>query len=111
MSVVSIAVMISFHLKSQPTDLELRMALPVGLIFWTLGVACLILGFGNYVKTVTKYSKRMAIVQTGWKTQVVGITSYITRTESTHNLSQVITFIAVSIVAICILFLSTKVQK
>ena len=71
MSVVSIAIVISFHLKNQPTPLELHMAIPLGIVFWCLGVACLIVGFGNYVKTVKKYSMRMALVQTGWKTQAV----------------------------------------
>jgi hypothetical protein len=71
MSIVSVAIIISFHLKSQPTELELRMALPLGVVFWALGVACLVVGFGNYIKTVTKYSRRMALVQTGWKTQLV----------------------------------------
>jgi hypothetical protein len=73
MSVVSIAIVISFHIKNEPTPLELRMALPLGIIFWALAIACLALGFGNYIKTVTKYSRRMALVQTGWKTQVVRI--------------------------------------
>jgi hypothetical protein len=49
------------------------MALPLGVVFWALGVACLAVGFGNYIKTVTKYSRRMALVQTGWKTQVVSL--------------------------------------
>lgn len=71
MSIVAVAIVISFHLKSKPTPLELRMAKPLGIIFWVLSVACLCLGFGNYVKTVNKYSKRAAIVQTGWKTQSV----------------------------------------
>ena len=75
MSIVSIAIVISFHLKNQPSTLELRMALPLGIVFWTLGVTCLAVGFGNYVKTVTKYSRRMALVQTGWKTQAVRIIS------------------------------------
>jgi hypothetical protein len=35
----------------------------------------LAVGFGNYVKTVTKYSRRMALVQSGWKTQAVGLLS------------------------------------
>ena len=68
MTVVSIAIMISFHLKSAPTPLELRMAQPLGIIFWLLSLSCLALGFGNYIKTVNKYSRRTAIVQTGWKT-------------------------------------------
>lgn len=73
MAVVSVAIIISFHLKSQPTSIERRIALPVGLIFWLLSIACLASGVANYVKTVTKYSRRQALVQTGWKTQVVSI--------------------------------------
>ena len=73
MSVVSVAIVISFHLKSQPTSIEKRVALPVGLIFWLLSIACLASGLANYVSTVTKYSRRQALVQSGWKTQVVSI--------------------------------------
>lgn len=73
MSVVSVAIIISFHLKSQPTSIEKRIALPVGLIFWLLSIACLVSGLANYVKTVTKYARRQALVQSGWKTQVVSI--------------------------------------
>lgn len=71
MTVVSIAIVISFHLKSEPSQLELRMAQPLGIVFFLLSLACLVLGFGNYIKTVNKYSRRVAIVQTGWKTQSV----------------------------------------
>ena len=71
MAVVSVAITLSFHLKSQPTDVELRMARPLGLVFWLLAVACLALGFGNYVNTLNKYSRKAAIVQTGWRTQSV----------------------------------------
>jgi len=93
MSVVSIAIIVSFHLKSQPTKFELSMALPVGVVFWFLSLACLALGFGNYIKTVTKYSRRAALVQTGWITQVI------------------FTVIAMSIVGACVLFLSTNSEK
>lgn len=48
------------------------MAKPLGIVFWLLSLSCLALGFGNYIKTVNKYSRRAAIVQTGWKTQSVG---------------------------------------
>ena len=71
MSVVSIAIVISFHLKSQPTSIERRVALPFGMLFWLLSLACLASGFANYVSTVTKYSRRQALVQSGWKTQIV----------------------------------------
>ncbi|PBP17395.1 hypothetical protein BUE80_DR011827 [Diplocarpon rosae] len=90
MAIVSIAIVVSFHLKLQPSALELRMAKPLGIIFWLLSLSCLALGFGNYIKTVNKYSRRAAIVQTGWKTQ------------------SVLTMIAFSIVAVCILFLATN---
>jgi len=93
MSVVAIAIVVSFHLKSEPTPLELRMAKPLGVVFWFLSLCCLALGFGNYVKTVEKYSRRMAIVQTGWKTQ------------------SVFTLVAFSIVAVCVLFLATNSNR
>ena len=71
MTIVSIAIVISFHLKSTPSALELRIAKPLGFIFWILSVVCLGMGCGNYIKTVNKYGRRAAIVQTGWKTQTV----------------------------------------
>ncbi|KAL9102965.1 MAG: hypothetical protein Q9163_001952 [Psora crenata] len=90
MSVVSVAVILSFHLKSQPTSLEKKIALPVGLMFSLLSMACLISGFGNYLKTVRKYARRQALVQSGWKTQVI------------------FTIVACTIVAACVLFLATN---
>ncbi|KAF5000998.1 hypothetical protein FGRMN_1368 [Fusarium graminum] len=76
MAVVSIAITLSFHLKNEATPLELRMARPLGTIFWALSVATLLAGMGNYIKTVNKYSKRAAIVQIGWKTHVIfGVTA------------------------------------
>ena len=71
MAVVSIAIIISFHLKHQPSELEKKFALPFGLVFWVLSLACLANGASNYLNTVRKYSERRALVQTGWKTQVV----------------------------------------
>jgi len=71
MAVVSVAIMISFHLKHQPSEIERQIALPFGIIFWFLALACLASGLSNYIKTVTKYSQRQALVQSGWKTQVV----------------------------------------
>ncbi|KAI4742257.1 hypothetical protein E4T50_07304 [Aureobasidium sp. EXF-12298] len=90
MAVVSVAILISFHLKNQPSPLERKIALPFGIIFWFLALACLASGTANYIKTVEKYSKRRALVQTGWKTQLV------------------FTIVATSIVAACVLFLSTN---
>ncbi|KAI4787883.1 hypothetical protein E4T44_12769 [Aureobasidium sp. EXF-8845] len=90
MAVVSVAILISFHLKNQPSPLERKIALPFGIIFWFLALACLASGTANYIKTVEKYSKRQALVQTGWKTQLV------------------FTVVATSIVAACVLFLSTN---
>lgn len=71
LSIVSVAIVISFHLKTQPTAVEKHFALPLGLIFWLLALACLASGFANYVKTVTRYSRKQALVQSGWKTQIV----------------------------------------
>ena len=97
MAIVSVAITMSFHVKHQPTDFELRMARPLGGIFWALSVMMLLLGLGNYIRmfslqfslqkllffsivlveshmsagTVNQYSRKVAIVQTGLKTQLV----------------------------------------
>jgi heme/copper-type cytochrome/quinol oxidase subunit 2 len=79
-----------------PTDDDIpekRIALPLGIIFWVLSILCLLSGLANYIHTVTRYSKREAMVQTGWKTQIV------------------FTVVSTSIVAACVLFLSTNPQK
>jgi uncharacterized membrane protein YidH (DUF202 family) len=93
MSIVSLAIILSFHLKSSPSELESRIALPLGLVFWFLGMATLALGYGNYVKTVKGYARRAALVQTGWKTQVV------------------FGGVAVSIVTVCVLLLITGAER
>lgn len=49
MAVVSVAITVSFHLKSDASPLELRMAKPLGSIFWALSVATLFVGLGNYI--------------------------------------------------------------
>ncbi|KAK0751165.1 hypothetical protein B0T18DRAFT_425847 [Schizothecium vesticola] len=71
MAIVSVAIILSFHLRKTATEIELRMARPLGAIFWILSVACLGVGMANYINTVNKYSRRAALVQTGWKTQSV----------------------------------------
>lgn len=49
MAIVSVAITLSFHLKHQPSELELRMARPLGAVFWALAVVTLCLGVGNYI--------------------------------------------------------------
>ncbi|KAK5660299.1 hypothetical protein OQA88_12839 [Cercophora sp. LCS_1] len=71
MAIVSVAIVLSFHLRKTASPIELKMAKPLGFIFWILSVACLGVGISNYINTVNKYSRRAAIVQTGWKTQTV----------------------------------------
>lgn len=71
MAVVSVAILISFHLKHQPTAIELRIAVPFGFLFWALALACLTSGLRDYIKTVNRYSRRQALVQSGVVTQVV----------------------------------------
>ncbi|KAF2267009.1 hypothetical protein CC78DRAFT_101805 [Lojkania enalia] len=93
MAIVSVAIVLSFHLKNKPSKAEKAIALPFGIIFWVLSVACLISGLANYIRTVQRYSQRAALVQAGWKTQVV------------------FTVVATTIVATCIFFLSTNAQS
>jgi hypothetical protein len=49
MAVVSVAITLSFHLKSQPSQIERKMAKPLGAVFWVLSVATLFVGLGNYI--------------------------------------------------------------
>ena len=49
MAIVSIAIVLSFHLRRTATEVELRMAKPLGAIFWALSVACLGVGAANYI--------------------------------------------------------------
>lgn len=49
MAVVAVAIVLSFHLKNQPTALELRMAQPLGILFWLLSVLTLFVGVANYI--------------------------------------------------------------
>ncbi|KAI1265593.1 hypothetical protein F5Y18DRAFT_40450 [Xylariaceae sp. FL1019] len=87
MSIVSIAIALSFHLRSAPTALEKRMAMPLGLVFVLLSAACLAAGLGNYIKTMNKYGRKTAIVQSGWRTQ------------------SIMSLIAISITSTCVILL------
>ena len=92
LAVVSVAILINFHLKSQPSDLEVRLSHPLGIVFWCLALACLATGCGIYMRTVAKYAHRRALVQSGVKTQFVfGVT-------------------ATAIIAACAIFLGAEVQ-
>ncbi|KAK4214827.1 hypothetical protein QBC37DRAFT_420292 [Rhypophila decipiens] len=71
MAIVSVAIVLSFHLRRTATEKELRMATPLGVIFLALSVSCLGVGLANYIETINKYGRKTAIVQSGWKTQVV----------------------------------------
>jgi len=92
LAVVSVAILINFHLKHQTTKLEQRLSRPLGLVFFVLSLACLASGFANYIKTVAKYARRRALVQSGVKTQMVfGV-------------------VATAIIAACAVFLGAEVQ-
>ncbi len=97
MAVVSVALVLSFHLKQKPTETELRMAKPLrSCILDPIGsLSCAWAGElhqlsrihfhaleGGLVsfliltdrsETVNKYSRKQALVQTGWKTQSVSL--------------------------------------
>lgn len=74
LAIVSAAILVSFHLQQKPSPLERHLALPLGICFWVLSLIVLAVGMANYIITVTKYARKKALVQTGWRTQmVVGI--------------------------------------
>lgn len=92
LAVVAVAIFVNFHLKHQPSGLEERLSHPLGIIFWVLSLACLASGMANYMRTVTKYAGRRALVQSGIKTQVIfGV-------------------VASAIIAACGLFLGAEAQ-
>ena len=92
MAVVAMAIYINFHLKHQPTPLEQNLSHPLGIIFWLLSVACLASGMANYMRTVTKYARRRALVQSGMKTQIV------------------FAVVAAAIIAACAVFIGAEAQ-
>ncbi len=49
MSIVAVAIVLSFHLRKAPSAIELRMAKPLGAIFWVLSVSCLGVGIATYL--------------------------------------------------------------
>lgn len=81
MAIVAVAILMSFHLKHKPSEMEKKVALPFGIIFWVLAIACLVSGLVNYIKTVTRYSRRQAIVQSGIGTQIVSVDTYAVTTK------------------------------
>lgn len=90
MAIVAMAIILSFHLKNEPSPLERHMALPLGIVFWALSLVCLCAGLANYLKTVQKYSRRTAVVQSGTKTQFVGfppalLASFLPAGECAHT--------------------------
>lgn len=50
MAIVAVAIVLSFHLRSEPSPLELKIAKPLGITFWVLAAACLMVGVGNYIR-------------------------------------------------------------
>lgn len=93
MAVVSVAIVVDYHLKGTATSLEQHISYPVGLTFFVLSLLCLGAGYANYLRTVAGYAKRRALVQSGMKTQIVFMV------------------VAVAIVATCGLFLAAEAQS
>ncbi|KAI5818596.1 hypothetical protein BZA77DRAFT_243331, partial [Pyronema omphalodes] len=93
MCIVSMAIILSFQLKTSPSPAEKKMAMPMGIVFWFLSIVCLCAGLANYLKTIEKYSKKAAIVQSGAKTQTV------------------FTFVSASIIGACVVFIATNASR
>ncbi|KAK8105997.1 hypothetical protein PG999_009356 [Apiospora kogelbergensis] len=94
MAIVSVAIVVSFHLRSQPTALELRIAKPLGIIFWILAFACLL---GRYRTNRVDYPDCEPLVYKNGSSQTV----VITLTSS----QQVMSLVALSIIGTCVILL------
>lgn len=63
------------------------------------------------VETLDKYSKKVAIVQTGWRTQSVGLATSIRLHSFLVNRMKIMSLVALSIIGTCVILLViTKVQ-
>ncbi|KAF8425713.1 hypothetical protein EV426DRAFT_596264 [Tirmania nivea] len=71
LAIIAMAIVLSFQLRTPASAHERRLALPLGLIFWIMAVLCLFTGLGNYLKTVERYRVKRALVQSGYKTQII----------------------------------------
>ncbi|KAI9893802.1 MAG: hypothetical protein M1814_006019 [Vezdaea aestivalis] len=71
MSIVSVAMVISFHLKLKASPLEKKVALPAGLLFWLLAMAVLAAGCVEYARGIRGFVRRSALVQSGTMTVLV----------------------------------------
>lgn len=66
--------MLRFSLKkNKPSELELKIAMPLGIVFWAMSLVCLGTGVGLYGNTIKRYGRNSAIVQSGGKTRVVSL--------------------------------------
>lgn len=54
-TVVAVAIVLSFHLKSEPSQLERQIATPLGAVFWVLSFAVLLVGLSNYIGTYQSF--------------------------------------------------------
>ena len=61
MCVVSVAVILSFQLKTQPSAIERRIAMPLGIVFWLLSLVSLVTGLSTYLKTCARPSRPSAL--------------------------------------------------
>lgn len=92
LAVVSLAILTSYHLKHQPSELERKISIPLGVIFFVLSLASLAAGWMNYVRTVVRYAKKAAIVQRGALNELLFI------------------IVGVAIIAACILMLGAEAK-
>jgi hypothetical protein len=76
-------------------------------------IACLLSGLANYIKTVNRYSRREALVQSGWGTQVVSaiMAGDVRGYFMVLTIRKVFTVVACAIIAACVLFLTLEAKR
>lgn len=62
MAIVSIAILLSFHLKLQPSALEKQFALPLGIIFWVCIYLKLVINCFLCCYVLTEKNKKTNVV-------------------------------------------------
>ncbi|RCI09413.1 hypothetical protein L249_3689 [Ophiocordyceps polyrhachis-furcata BCC 54312] len=85
MTVVAVAMTVSFQLNQKPSQLERRIARPLGIAFWLLSLVTLFMGLGNYIKTVNKYGQKAAIILALLAFSIISTCVILLITERLHR--------------------------
>ncbi|RPA75453.1 hypothetical protein BJ508DRAFT_230110 [Ascobolus immersus RN42] len=96
LDVLGVAVMLSFHFKQEPTEVERRMAFPLGMIFWVLSFLSILAAAAQYFTNVMGYARQKASLGRGRLVKAIRV---------------VLSLVVVCVFGTCITLLVTHASK